>query len=138
MGAEGTSVLQKKDNNEGSGSNRAGNSMLQHPVISVMLWLFGAKQSNCVVEKTKGGFKWKDSRGIERSVSEVLRNGSDSNSVSSESDLDVNTQSPQWGFYVTMTPPTQESYVRVQQQNTQRPSSPSSYHPKTFTGFATS
>ena len=134
----GTSIAQDKDNKEDITSNRPSPSIMQHPVISVVLWLFGGKQSNRIVETKKGVVKWKDDRGMEHNISEVLGNGNDSNSVSSESDADVSSQSPQWGFYVTMTPPTQESYVRAQQQNTQRPNSPGSYHPETFTGFAKS
>ena len=141
LGAADNSRTQKDDNgnkdNNGD-SNRASTSLFQHPVISMVLWLLGAKKpSNYVVETKNGGVKWRDSKGVERTLSEVLGNSSETGSVSSESDKDIISQSPQWGFYVTMTPPTQESYVKVQQQNTntQRPSSPSYAAPKDFTGF---
>lgn len=114
----------------------------KHPVVSAILWILGTEiqQSPASGEDTKASttLSWKDDHGghIAEYIYQIQRRNDDnnisndrtsvthleqrtlnhkfnSNSKDKEIEGEVIAPSPQWGFYVSITPP-QESFPKVE------------------------
>ena len=80
----------------------------KHPLVMTLLWLCGSKNKNVDEFDSKSGrLSWRDNKG--GLICDLLGKDSKERNAS-DSDVDAN-QSPQWGFYVSITPPVQESFV---------------------------
>ena len=93
------------------------NWLAQHPVVTTLLWLIKGENKVKSSENVSGKVSWKDENGSDISVVFSGNQGNRNNEnvpgsdQTSDSDLEADTcQSPQWGFYVSITPPQQEEF----------------------------
>lgn len=84
----------------------------QHPLVSALLWFCGSKvgTKDGLIKSDSGRILW-NNKSNNIILSDKAEQPDGENKSAENSDFEI-TQSPQWGFYVAITPPVDDCFVR--------------------------
>jgi len=85
----------------------------KHPLVSALLWFCGSnvESKDGIVKSSSGRILWSN-KSNSVLAADNGREGEGESKSGEISDFEI-AQSPQWGFYVAITPPVDDAYIKT-------------------------